>query len=74
MAFCPPFPLHKSLTEETIVEAAKQQMFGAEDHGFCVKCGERHHGLEPDARKYPCEYCETPTVYGAEELLFMTVP
>jgi len=37
--------------------------------GFCVKCGLWHDSVEPDARKYTCEDCGTPTVYGAEELL-----
>ena len=38
--------------------------------GFCIACGTAHEGVEPDARKYPCEMCDTPTVYGVEELLF----
>lgn len=38
--------------------------------GFCVSCGETHYCIEPDAREYQCESCETSTVYGAEELLF----
>lgn len=39
--------------------------------GFCIACGLDHYGIEPDARKYRCEECETPTVYGAPELLIM---
>lgn len=39
--------------------------------GFCTKCGLDHYGIEPDARKYQCEECGTPTVYGAPELLIM---
>ena len=39
--------------------------------GFCLACGEEHYGVEPDARQYPCESCDAPKVYGAEELLFM---
>jgi len=39
--------------------------------GFCVVCGEERECCEPDARKYPCEECETPTVYGAQELAIM---
>ena len=39
--------------------------------GFCTACGLDHYGIEPDARKYRCEECETPTVYGAPELLIM---
>lgn len=37
--------------------------------GFCVACGAEHHGVEPDARKYLCQVCGKPKVYGAEELL-----
>ena len=37
--------------------------------GFCVACGAEHYGVEPDARKYLCEVCGNPKVYGAEELL-----
>lgn len=45
----------------------------SEDHskGFCVACGEEADGVEPDARKYICESCGKPKVYGAEELLMM---
>ena len=39
--------------------------------GYCIKCGEEQENCEPDARKYPCESCETNTVYGAQELLMM---
>jgi hypothetical protein len=39
--------------------------------GFCLACGAEHYGVEPDACKYPCEECDAPKVYGAQELLFM---
>lgn len=39
--------------------------------GFCVACGNRQDGCEPDARKYLCEDCGNRTVYGAEELAVM---
>jgi hypothetical protein len=39
--------------------------------GYCIKCGQERTQCEPDARKYPCDYCETNTVYGAQELLMM---
>ena len=42
-----------------------------QNSGFCISCGEESHGIEPDARKYECEYCEAPCVYGAEEILIM---
>ena len=42
-----------------------------ENKGFCLSCGKSQHGVEPDARKYNCEHCGNPKVYGAEELLMM---
>jgi hypothetical protein len=42
-----------------------------EMYGFCIACGRMADGVEPDARRYDCDYCEKPKVYGAEELLFM---
>ena len=42
-----------------------------EDLGFCLACGAEAYGVEPDARRYPCESCEAPKVYGLEELLVM---
>jgi hypothetical protein len=41
--------------------------------GFCTACGAKAYGVEPDARKYTCEKCHQPRVYGAEELLIMGV-
>lgn len=37
--------------------------------GFCVACGEPAFGVEPDARRYRCEDCGKPAVFGAAELL-----
>lgn len=39
--------------------------------GFCLACGNVQSGVEPDARKYVCESCGKPKVYGAEELALM---
>ena len=39
--------------------------------GFCVFCGEQADSVEPDARKYSCEVCDKPGVYGSQELLMM---
>jgi hypothetical protein len=41
--------------------------------GFCLACGAEAGGVEPDARKYPCESCRAPKVYGAEELMIMGI-
>lgn len=37
--------------------------------GFCLGCGEFCGSVEPDARRYTCEGCGEPRVYGLEELL-----
>ena len=37
--------------------------------GFCLACGAEAFNVEPDARRYVCESCGAPRVYGAEELL-----
>lgn len=39
--------------------------------GFCLACGETADGIEPDGRKYTCESCDAPKVYGCEELVIM---
>ena len=39
--------------------------------GFCLACGKTQSGVEPDARRYTCESCGSPKVYGAEELVLM---
>lgn len=39
--------------------------------GLCIKCGAEQDGVEADAREYKCHVCDTPTVFGAMELLFM---
>jgi hypothetical protein len=42
-----------------------------DNEGFCLACGEEAFGIEPDAERYECEYCEKSAVYGAEQLLIM---
>ena len=41
--------------------------------GFCVACGDEASPVEPDAKRYPCESCGERAVYGAEQILLMTV-
>ena len=41
------------------------------DEGFCLGCGSTQSGVEPDARRYPCEVCGENLVFGFQELLFM---
>ena len=60
------------IDSERILAAVEETMFGnTADLGFCVKCGEEHMGIEPDACNYECDYCGAHAVYGAEELLLM---
>lgn len=63
--------MHESVTIDRIINATKSQMFGLENPGICINCGSDQDGCEPDARKYVCESCDSKSVYGAQELLFM---
>ena len=55
------------VTLQQVMEAIEQD----DCLGFCLACGEQAYGVEPDARKYTCESCGAPRVYGAEEILLM---
>jgi len=57
------------VTVDQIVAAVEAD----ENIGFCLACGAEHMGIEPDARRYECEECGARKVYGAEELLLLTV-
>ncbi len=61
--------VHKSVTDERVIEACKRRMTTLENPGFCVACGEEQDGCEPDARRYKCDACGKHAVFGAEELL-----
>lgn len=41
------------------------------NQGWCLACGKKQDGVEPDARRYQCEHCGKAKVYGAEELALM---
>jgi hypothetical protein len=57
--------IHASVTPERVMELVE-----ADDcSGICISCGDEASGVEPDARRYVCESCGRPAVYGAEELL-----
>ena len=60
---------HASVTQERIIAAVEATRRSLENPGICICCGAGAEGVEPDARKYECESCEEPGVYGAEELL-----
>ena len=54
-----------------IEEAELQQALFSDNLGFCIGCGAETEGVEPDARRYRCDDCGMPCVYGLEELLMM---
>jgi hypothetical protein len=54
---------------DAIVQATEAQMFGLENPGFCIACGNEQDGCEPDAREYRCDSCGEHQVYGAAEIL-----
>jgi len=61
--------MHESITEDMLMDAVQREMFGTDNPGFCVACGEEADGCEPDASEYECEFCGAHEVYGAAELL-----
>lgn len=65
--------MHSSITLEKVMDAAQREMFGTDNPGFCLSCGEEQEGCEPDARNYECECCGDRQVFGASELLLMGV-
>lgn len=63
--------LPNGLTVDKIIEATERQMFGTDNPGFCLACGNEQEGCEPDARNYECEACGERKVFGASELIMM---
>jgi len=63
--------IHKKVTLRKVMGAVKRAHASLDNPGFCVACGAKVEGVEPDARGYECEACGESKVYGAEELLFM---
>jgi hypothetical protein len=66
--------IHKSITLERLMQACERQRMTLDDPGLCIACGNEQGNTEPDARKYTCEACGKPAVYGAEELLLRVLP
>ena len=64
---------HVQIDYDRLEDAVKRQMFGLDNPGFCLACGEEQEGCEPDARKYECDVCRRHEVYGASEVLLMQV-
>lgn len=54
---------------EAVIAAAE----GDEYIGFCIACGAEQYEVEPDARRYECDECGKAKVYGAQEILLMTI-
>ncbi len=65
--------VHKDVTADRVTDAVAAARTSLDNPGFCICCGTEIEGVEPDARKYACEYCGFPGVYGAEELLIHLV-
>ena len=61
--------IHLSVTLDRVTEAVERAHTSLDNPGFCIICAAEAEGVEPDARKYGCESCGEPGVYGAEELL-----
>lgn len=60
--------IHPRVTKDRVMDAAQRQMFGLDNPGFCIACGNEQEGCEPDARHYECEECEERAVFGAQEI------
>lgn len=65
--------IHPSITQDRLMKAVRRQQTSLDNPGFCILCGEEAEGCEPDAEKYTCEHCGADGVYGAEQLLILTV-
>ena len=57
----------KRISEKRVMRAIES----GEYVGFCMACGARAYGVEPDAHEYTCNSCGEAKVYGAEELMIM---
>ena len=66
--------MHPSITADRVAGAVERRMGSLDNPGFCVACGADAEGVEPDARRYPCECCGERGVYGADDLLIRLVP
>jgi hypothetical protein len=65
--------VHKSITEERILEAVERHNMSLDNPGLCIHCGAENEGHEPDARRHKCEACGGNFVYGAEELMLRLI-
>jgi predicted RNA-binding Zn-ribbon protein involved in translation (DUF1610 family) len=58
------------LNIDAVIAAAENE---EEYIGFCIACGAEAYDVEPDARRYECDSCGKEKVYGAQEILLMTI-
>ena len=58
------------LNIDAVIAAAQNE---EEYIGFCLACGAEAYDVEPDARRYECDECGKEKVYGAQEILLMTI-
>ena len=61
--------LPPGISMDELLAAVEESQVGMSDIGFCLSCGGEVHGVEPDARRYPCSTCGHREVYGAVEIL-----
>ena len=59
------------MTANVLLDRVMEAVQADDNLGFCLACGAEAYEVEPDARRYKCEACGKPKVYGAQELLFM---
>lgn len=63
------------ISTDALLEAAEESEIGMASIGICIVCAAEQHGVEPDARRYPCQSCgHKASVYGAPELLLRIMP
>jgi hypothetical protein len=56
---------------DTLLDIATELMAEDDGAGVCRSCLTITYGVEPDARRYLCQACGRPEVYGAEQLVVM---
>lgn len=60
---------YTNVTGQRVVDACVRRRLSLANPGFCLECGAEVEGVDPDARRYECEACGEPAVFGCEELL-----
>lgn len=56
---------------EVLLSTYEGCVFGTDNLGICLACGELADGCEQDAEKYECDFCGKLQVYGLEQALLM---